>query len=76
MLVCLGMAGLDELLREMVEHSEYSRYRISMETGVSQAQLSRFVHGQQTISIETAEVLAEFFGMEVVLRPTRSKGGK
>jgi len=71
MVVCWDMAELEDSLRELVEHSEHSRYRISMETGVSQAQLSRFVHGQQTVSIETAERLAGYFGLEIVIRPKR-----
>ena len=70
----LGMAGIMDELREMVESSGISRYRISNDTGIHESQLSRFIHGKRGLSIEVVEQLVEYFGSEIVIRRSRKKG--
>ena len=45
-----------------------------METGISQGQLSKFVHGDG-MTIENAQKLADYLGLELVLR-TKTKRRK
>jgi transcriptional regulator with XRE-family HTH domain len=71
------MADLLDAIREAIDASGETRYVISKRSGVSQAQLSRLAHGQQGVSIVTAERLADALDLEIILRPkrrTRRKG--
>ena len=68
------MPTVIDRLREAVMKSEVSRYRIAIETGISESQLSRLVSGERGLSIDTAERLAEYLGFEIVIRPKRRKG--
>ncbi len=65
------MTDLMESLREAIEKSGQTRYAIGQATGVSQAQLSRFVRRLQGISIENAQIVADHLGYEITLRPKR-----
>ena len=57
--------GVSEQLRQAIKTSQYSRYRIWMETGVSQAALSRFMSGERSLTLDTVDVLADFLGLEL-----------
>lgn len=65
------MANLTSKLVAAIEASGLTRYAIAKRSGVSQAQLSRLVHGLQGVSVETAERLADALGLEVIIRPKR-----
>lgn len=66
---------LDQL-RERIRKADVSRYRIAQDTGIDQAALSRFVHGETGLNVSTAETLAEYLGLELTLRPKKKKGGR
>ncbi len=44
-----------------------TRYRLSRVTGVDQSNLSRFMHGKGTISLDKMSQLAEALGYEISL---------
>ena len=46
--------SFSEQLREAIDQDERSRYRISMETGIPQGQLSRFMHNKGGLSLRNA----------------------
>ena len=52
-----------ELLRKTIEQSGKSRYAIAQETGVSAGILSRFVSGERSITIDTADKLCHALGL-------------
>jgi len=56
-----------ETLRKQIEKSGLSRYRISQDTGVDQATLCRLMQGK-TITVETADLLLNYFEIEMVKR--------
>ncbi len=62
------MKKLSEQLREAIESSEASRYRIAQVTGIDQATLSRFVNGSGTLSQDAADKIAEFLGLTLTVR--------
>ena len=53
-----------EVLKKEIENCGLSRYEIAKRTGVSQAQLCRFMKGQ-SFQCETADLLLQFFGYEL-----------
>ncbi len=69
---------LDEI-RKAIRESEISRYRISKEIDISEAQLSRLMAGKSGLSIDSLEKICEFLNLEILIRPKAKrlkKGGK
>ena len=60
-------------IRKAIKASTMSRYAISKATGIDQGQLSKLMAGHAGLSISSLELLADFLGLEVTIRP---KGGK
>lgn len=66
-----------EQLREAVQRSGKTRYRISMETGIAQSALSRFVNDSSVgLSLANIDLLCESIGAELVLKPEVTKRTK
>jgi len=65
------MSQLLKDLRQAIDASPKSRYRIAMDTGISEPQLSKLMSRQCGLSIESAELLAEYLDLEIVLKPRR-----
>jgi transcriptional regulator with XRE-family HTH domain len=57
--------SLAETIISAIERSEFSRYRISQETGVSETSLSRFMNGSRMISLDAADKLCKFLRLEL-----------
>ena len=66
---------LDDI-RKAINGSDKSRYRIWKETGITQAQLSKLMHGERGLSIEALERLAENLELEIVIRPKKRRKGR
>lgn len=64
-----------EKLVEAIKNSKHSRYEIWQQTGVDQSVLHRIVNGG-SCSIETADRLCEFLGLELVQNKRRKKAKK
>jgi transcriptional regulator with XRE-family HTH domain len=58
------MDFLDQI-RQAVKDSGKTRYRISKETGINQATLSRFVAGKQGLSTKSLVALARFLNLTI-----------
>ena len=70
-------------IRRAVQECGETRYRISKETGVPQATLSRLVAGEREPSGALIDTLSAYFGLELRPAPrtraakaTAKKGGK
>ena len=64
-------------VRKAMKSSGLTNYRIWKDTGITQGQLSRFARGERGMSVENIERMAEYLGLEIVIRPKRrSKKGK
>ena len=61
MVVCM----IIETIRKQIESCGKTRYRISKETGVAEAQLCRIMQGK-TCTVETADKLLKYFGLKLV----------
>jgi len=60
MVVCM----IIETIRKQIESCGKTRYRISKETGVAEAQLCRIMQGK-TCTVETADVLLKYFELTI-----------
>jgi transcriptional regulator with XRE-family HTH domain len=67
------MGQVFDTIRKAIEASGKTRYRLSKETGIDQAQLSRLMSGKEGVSVENLERLAEALGLEIVIRPNKAR---
>ncbi len=63
-------------IRKAVEESGMTRYAIFKATGIDQGTLSKFVHGQVGLSMDSLDVLADILGLEVVASRHKPKKGR
>lgn len=56
---------MTDALRRAIQNSGKSLYAVSRATGVQEDSLSRFVRGRQSLRLDKADALAEYFGIEV-----------
>ncbi len=59
---------LAEQIRAAILSSEKSRYRLSLETGIAQSTLSRFVHGKVGMTLESAGRIVDALDLELVAK--------
>jgi len=64
---------IQEQLRQAILDADVSRYRLSKMTGINQGILSRFVHRERTVTLDTAAKLAAGLGLELT---PKGKGKK
>jgi transcriptional regulator with XRE-family HTH domain len=63
-------SALSEQLKDAFRQSGKSIYAVAKGSGISQPMLSRFIGGRRGITLKTAEQLAAYFEMQlVVCRP-------
>lgn len=65
---------ITESLRVAINGSELSFLALEKETGVIRQSLMPFARGESGISLEAADKLAVYFGLE--LQPSRKRKGK
>ena len=63
---------LDEI-RDAIEASGKTRYRIAQESGIAESMLSRLMSGERGLSIDALETLADYLGLEIVMRPKQRR---
>jgi plasmid maintenance system antidote protein VapI len=64
---------ISQQLREAVDASGMSRYRICKEIGLPQSTMSHFMAGQCGLALATVDRLGELLGLSVVVAKTTSE---
>jgi transcriptional regulator with XRE-family HTH domain len=59
---------VSDAVRRAILASGLSRYRISQETGLDQAALSRFMAGKTSLTLTSLDALADMLGLDMVAR--------
>ena len=62
-------------LRQTIEDSGLSLYRIAKDSGVAYQVLHRFARGERDLTLETASKLTDYFGMRLTCSRRPKKGG-
>lgn len=57
---------LTQALKQAIEASGQSHLQIAKGSGVSQAVLSRFVSGERSITLQTADKVASYLGLDLL----------
>ena len=61
-----------ETIRQEIIESGKTRYQIAKESGISESQLCKIIHGK-TVYCETADSLLKYFGLKLVSKKQRGK---
>jgi plasmid maintenance system antidote protein VapI len=67
---------IGDQLREAILSADVTRYRISKDTGITEAALSRFITGGSGLSLKTIDILGEYLGLDITTRKTPKRKGK
>ena len=66
---------VSDQIRQVIDDSGLTRYRIAQETGISETALALFYNGQRGLSMKALNALGEFLELKVTLgRKPESKG--
>ena len=71
-----GMGQLVEAIRTAIESSDETPYAIAKGADVARSQLSRLLSGERGLSSETMERLADYLGLEIVVRRKKRRKGR
>ena len=67
---------VSDQLRQAIDDSGLTRYRIAQETGISETALSLFYNGHRGLSMEALNALGEFLQLTITLGRKPEKKGK
>lgn len=65
---------LADTIRETIDRDGRSIYRLSLDTGVNQGVLGRFVRGERDLRLETADKVCKALGLELKTARRKAKG--
>lgn len=57
-----------EQLKQAIDASELSRYRIAQESGVAQSTMSQFMTGKRAMSLANIDAILDVLDLEIVPR--------
>lgn len=70
------MSRLDRTIAAAIKSGGQTPAAVARGAGVARSQLSRLLSGERGLSTETAERIADYLGLEIVVRAKRNRKGK
>ena len=70
------MQDWENKLRQAIKRSGLSMYELDRQSGVSAAQISRFMAGKRSLLLSTAQKIGAVVGLELKPQKRRGKNGK
>lgn len=70
------MGQLVDGVRAALRASKETPYAIAKGAGIARSQLSRLLSGERGMTADTIERLAGYLGLEIVIRPKRTRKGR
>ena len=69
------LKSMTDQIRQAIDDSGLTRYRISQETGIDESALAKFYNGHRGLSMDALNRLGKFLGLRIVMdRKLESKG--
>ncbi len=65
---------IEAILRRKIEKATESRYAICKTTGVQEGSISNFMNRKRGLNIKTADILLDYFGLEIRPKESRKRG--
>jgi transcriptional regulator with XRE-family HTH domain len=66
---------VSDQIRQAIDDSGLTRYRIAQETGISETALALFYNGQRGLSMKSLNALGEFLQLKITLGRKPEKKG-
>lgn len=63
---------MSDQIRQAIDDSGQTRYRIAQKTGIDESALAKFYNGHRGITTATLDRIGEYLGLEIITR----KGGR
>jgi transcriptional regulator with XRE-family HTH domain len=67
---------LTDQLRQAIDDSGLTRYKIAQETGIDESALAKFYNGHRGLSMDALNALGEFLQLTITLGRRPGKKGK
>lgn len=67
---------MTEQMRQAIDDSGLTRYRIAQDTAIDESTLAKFYNGKRGLSLENLDRLFEYLGLRIVMDRKRTKQGK
>ena len=58
---------LSDQVRNAIDNSGLTRYRIAKETQIDESALAKFYNGHQGLSLKALDRLGEYLGLEIII---------
>jgi len=76
MFVCMSkpiLQSIENQLRQLMDHSGLTKYRLAKETGINEAALGKFYHGQRGLSMKALNALGKCLQLKIIMlrKPTK-----
>lgn len=66
---------LTDQVRQAIDDSGLTRYRIAQDTGIDESSLAKFYNGHRGLSLDNLDRLGEYLGLRIVMdRKPKQKG--
>ena len=69
-----GKTTLSDQVRQAIDDSGLTRYRIAQETGIDESALAKFYNGKRGFNSDTLDILGEYLGLRIVMDRKAKKG--
>ena len=66
--------GIEWQLRRAIKQARMTRNQLSIKSGIDPAQLCYFVQGKRTLTLHSAEKIANVLGLKLVADKRKKKG--
>jgi len=67
---------LSDQIRQAIDDSGQTRYRIAQESGIDESALAKFYNGHRGFNSDTLDILGEYLGLRIVMQGTPGKPKK
>jgi len=67
---------LSDQVRQAIDDSGLTRYRIAQETGIDESALAKFYNGHRGLSLQTLDALGEYLELTIIMRRKPKRKGE
>lgn len=67
---------MTDQVRQAIDDSGLTRYRIAQDTGIDESTLAKFYHGTRGLSLDNLDLLCEYLDLRIVAERKPTKKGK
>jgi len=67
---------MTDQIRQAIDDSGLTRYRIAKDTNIDESTLAKFYHGTRGLCLNNLDLLCEYLGLRIVAERKPTKKGK